>query len=242
MNTITLITIISFSILIIATAGDLIVNKPKNKWGVIFNYASGLAVTFIGITLGLYFTGIDNKYQEKENTIKYLNITLNDIKTIHGMVFIDYKKESAKYYGEISEEEDPETESFKDFRIPVPLTVESVIRSSVYPKHIPERLFHKLNFCYHNSHSFKRSIEAQENASEPDYEQLISDMKNYITLLSFNYYVIETELEYLNGNITNAEARERYAKGFKTTNRVLKNDIWNEFLNLKMVKDTLAIK
>ena len=68
MNTMALITIVSFAILAAAIIGEFVIDKPKNKLSVIFNYATSLAITFIGITLGLYFTGIDNRKQEKENS------------------------------------------------------------------------------------------------------------------------------------------------------------------------------
>ncbi|MCB0375642.1 MAG: hypothetical protein KDD04_06965, partial [Sinomicrobium sp.] len=210
------------------------------KWTTIFNYISGLAVTFIGITLGLYFTELDNEHQEKQGTLKYLEIALNDIETVRNIMVDDYRKETAKYYGKNAVQES--TENFKDLRVPAPITVETIIRSSVYPKHIPARLFHKLNFCFHNLQSFKRALETQENAPELNYEQLLEDMKNYITLLSFNYFVIATELSYLKGKLTDAETAARYDEGFEKTKQALKNGKWNEFLNLQLVKDTVVIK
>ena len=234
-----LIAIISFGVLIVGIIFNLILGskEKKERYNTLFASIIGLSSTFLGITLGLYFNELEVERQNRDNTFKYLEIALNDLETVQGMVFDGYKDELGKYYGKhiVGHDSVLHIGSLRRSEIPFPITLETILKSDIYPKHLPSRLYDKMNFCFHNSANYKKLIQSPKTGTgKLQDQQLLKDAKDYISLLGFCYYIVQTELNFEKGIITNAEAEKLYVSGLSSILEMLKNNELNQFLDKEL--------
>ncbi|WKK73602.2 hypothetical protein QYS49_16845 [Marivirga salinae] len=234
-----LIAIISLGILIISIIFNLILGSKerKERYNTFFTSIIGLSSTFLGITLGLYFNEIEVERQNRASTFKYLEVALSDVETVQGMMFDGYKDELGKYYGKhiIKHDSVLNVGILRSSEIPFPVTLETILKSDIYPKHLPSRLYDQLNFCFHNSANYKKLIQnLNTDTSKLQDQQLLKDTKDYISLLGFCHYIIETELNFEKDIITNAEAESEYIDGLKKIKEMLENNELNQFLDKEL--------
>ncbi|GEM_PF-2617317 len=237
--------IISLVILLLLTlSGALFVEKKiSDQLKLVLATIVGIFSTFLGVTLGLYLTNVENKQLERDNTFKYLYVAQKDIETAQNLVISIYYDELNKFHGKHIENKDVlHVGSSRKFEIPFPLTIKTILKSDVFPKHLPFRLYEQLNFCYHNQVNTKKLIQTSaESESKTNDLQLVRELRDYIILLSFSYYCIKIELDFEQGKFLNEDAVDKYEQGFEITKKMLKNKECNQLLNKELKKLVVEI-